>query len=102
MPFGLDAIVDAVMAGTAIYVTDGSYNCGIRADLDGAGWLIYCSARKKIIYKGSACEVNNHTGSYCGELLGLLALHVLVLAVTEFYNIGDQELGLVACNNLGG
>jgi hypothetical protein len=102
MPYGFDAVIDAVLAGSAVYVTDGSYNRSIRQDLNGAGWLIYCKSRRKIVFKGSFCEVNAAAGSYRGELLGLLAIHVFVLAVCEFYGCNEGPKGLVACDNLGG
>jgi hypothetical protein len=102
LPYGFDADIDAILAGSAIYVTDGSYNRSLRADLDGAGWLIYCTSRKKIVFKGSFCETNAAAGSYRGELLGLLAIHVFVLSVSEFYDCNDGSRGLVACDNLGG
>jgi hypothetical protein len=37
MPYGFDAVIDSVLAGSAIYVTDGSYNRSMRPDLNGAG-----------------------------------------------------------------
>jgi hypothetical protein len=102
LPYGLDAVVDAILSGSAIYVTDGSYHRDIKSDLDGAGWLIYCKERKRIVFQGSFCEINKIAGSYRGELLGLLVIHVFILAVCEFYDAGDQPLGVVACDNLGG
>lgn len=102
MPDGFDAVVDAIFSGTAIYVTDGSYNRPLREDLDGAGWLIYCTSRKRIIFTSSFCESSKYAGSYRGELLGLLAIHVFLLAITEFYDLRNSSLGTIACDNLGG
>ena len=94
--------MDSIISGMAIYVADGSYHRSMHADLDGASWLVYCTAHKKIVYKGSAYEVNKHAASYRGELLGMLALHVLILGVTEFFDVADKHyLGLMACDNLG-
>jgi hypothetical protein len=41
-------------------------------------------------------------GSYHGEHLGLLAVHLLVLAVEKFYDLSQGPRGLVAWDNLGG
>jgi hypothetical protein len=38
-PCGLDEVVDAVAAGSAILMTDGSYSRNI-SEIDGAGWLM--------------------------------------------------------------
>lgn len=35
-------------------------------------------------------------------MLGLLAVHLLILAVEEFYELTAGPRGLVACDNLGG
>jgi len=101
-PHGLDAVVDAVASGSAVYVTDGSYSRKIRSDIDGAGWVIYCKTRKKIVLKGSFYEWCDKAGSYRGELVGLLAVHMLIMAVEEFYDLAEGPRGLVACDNLGG
>lgn len=39
-PCGLDEVVDAVAAGSAILMTDGSYSRNICSKIDGAGWLM--------------------------------------------------------------
>jgi hypothetical protein len=37
-------------------------------------------------------EVSAEAGSYRGELLGLLAIHTFVLAVSLFYEVSTQRL----------
>lgn len=101
LPYGLDAVVDAVAAGSALFVTDGSYNRKIRRDVDSAGWLIYCKHRQQVVLEGSLFEQNATAGSYRGELLGLLAIHVFVLGIETFYGLEVDSYGLVACDNLG-
>jgi hypothetical protein len=101
-PHGLDAVVEAVASGSAVYNTDGSYSRKIRSDVDGAGWVIYCKTRKKIVLKGSFYEWCDKAGSYRGELVGLLSVHMLIMAVEEFYDLSDGPRGLVGCDNLGG
>lgn len=101
-PYGIDAVVEAVASGSAVYVTDGSYSRKIRADIDGAGWVVFCKTRKKIVLKGSFYEWCVKAGSYRGELVGLLAAHLLVKGIEEFYDLVDGPRGLMACDNLGG
>ena len=101
-PFGLQAAMDAVESGTAVYVTDGSYSRRIRSDIDGAGWVVFCKTRKKIVLRGSFYEWCNRAGSYRGELVGLLAVHVFIMAVEQFRDLPAGTRGLVACDNLGG
>jgi hypothetical protein len=54
------------------------------------------------VLKGSFYELCNKAGSYHGELLGLLAIHLLILAIECFYALEPGPRGLVECNNLGG
>lgn len=103
MPYGLDAVVDTIANGEAIYVTDGSYNRKVRKDLCSAGWLIYSTKREKIVMSVTFCEGSSDAaGSYRGELLGLLAIHAFIVAAEEFYGIGPGKRGVVACDNLSG
>jgi hypothetical protein len=41
-------------------------------------------------------------GSYRGELLGLQAVHLLILAIEGFYALEAGPPGLVGCDNLDG
>jgi hypothetical protein len=63
-PLGIDALVDTIAGGSAVLVTDGSYSRKIRSDIDGAGWMIYCRARKKVVFKCSFYEWCREAGSY--------------------------------------
>eukprot|EP00804_Cyclotella_cryptica_P019411 CCRYP_006610-RA/>CCRYP_006610-RA protein AED:0.67 eAED:-0.49 QI:0/0/0/0.33/1/1/3/0/407 len=101
-PLGLEAAVEAATHGTAVYVTDGSYSRNIRSDIDGAGWVFYCKARKKIALEGSFYEWCDRAGSYRGELVGLLSVHLFVMAVEQFYDLPEGPRGLLGCDNLGG
>eukprot|EP00956_Cyclotella_meneghiniana_P033717 scaffold98469_cov63-Cyclotella_meneghiniana.AAC.14 len=101
-PLGIDAVVEAVASGSAVYVTDGSYSRKTRSDIDGAGWVIYCKIKKKMVLKGSFYEWCDKSGSYRGELVGLLSVHLLILAVEQFYDLPEGPRGLVGCDNLGG
>jgi hypothetical protein len=55
-PFGLDAVIEAVDLGSAVYVTDGSYSRKIRSEIDGARYMIYCTTWRKVVLKGSFYE----------------------------------------------
>lgn len=66
-PFGLDAVVEAMDLFSAVYITDGSYSCKIRSEID-AGYMIYCKSRRKVVLKGSFYELCHKAGSYRGEL----------------------------------
>jgi predicted RNA-binding Zn ribbon-like protein len=68
-------LVDLIADGTAVLVTDGSCSRKICSNIDGAGWMIYCRARRKVVFKGSFYKWCDNAGSYRGELLGLLAVH---------------------------
>ena len=100
-PTGLEPVQDAIRDGTAILVTDGSYNRKIRADLDSAGWILFCRKRKKILLKCSFYEVSPHAGSYRGELLGLASIHVFLAAIEQYYGYSASDQCTIACDNLG-
>ena len=74
-PLGLQYVVEAIRSGSAVLVTDGSYNRKVRSDLNASGWLVYCRKRKKILLKCSFFEVCAQAGSYRGELLGTILRH---------------------------
>ena len=94
-------VTTAISQGTAVLVTDGSYNRKVRSDLDSAGWLLYCRKEKKILLTVSFYEVCRKAGSYRGELLGLLSIHTFLAAVEGFYGITCHSNCTIACDNLG-
>ena len=100
LPFGIEAVIEAVQSGEAIYVTDGSYNRQLRKDLSSAGWLVYSQGRKKMVMKSSFSEVSSSASAYRGELLGLLAIHVFVTAAEQYFNLTPGPRGTIACDNL--
>lgn len=55
-----------------------------------------------MVFKGSFYAWCGNAGSYRGELLGLLAVHLVVLTVEKIYDLPAGARGLVACDNLGG
>jgi len=92
-------VVDAMTNGTAIWVTDGSYHRDAAPQVSGAGWLVYCTKRKRKLY-GSFFERSPKAGSYRGELLGLLAIHTLIAALEQFYSL-PATTNKVCCDNQG-
>ena len=92
-------VVDALTSGTAIWVTDGSFNRPIAPLVSGAGWIMYCTTTKQKLY-GSFFERSPKAGSYRGELLGLLAIHTLVAAIESFFKITIAS-GKICCDNMG-
>ena len=81
----LDTIAQAFWQGTAVGVTDGSYNLSLSPWTSGVKWLIYCSHSHRTLVTGSFFE--DHplaAGSYRRELLGLVALHFFALAIKRF------------------
>ena len=89
----------ALQNGTAIAVTDGSYNRSLAPDISGAGWLIACTESQKML-GGWFYEHSRKAGSYRGELLGSVATHLLAAFTAEYFSI-DICRGDMACNNKG-
>ena len=90
---------EALIAGSLVCVTDGSYDRARARDISGAGWIIYCVRSRKSV-RGAFAERSNSASSYRGELLGMLAIHLFLLAVEES---GGLEGGAaeVHCDNKG-
>ena len=92
-------VVQAIASGTAIWVTDGSYNRELAPSVSGAGWALYCTRCGRKLY-GSFAEFSPSAGSYRAELLGLLAIHTLLAALEEFYHLPGSP-GTICCDNQG-
>ena len=81
-----------------VCVTDGSYSLEKAPKICGAGWIIYCTAKKRYI-SVTLVERSDSTSAYQGELLGMLVIHLILLAIEEYYGVtGDSN---VLCNNRG-
>jgi hypothetical protein len=96
---GFQWILDAITGGTALWVTDGSYNKDVAPTVSGAGWMLYCTATGKRMY-GSFYEASGSDGSYRGEILGLAAIHILVAAIEQFYSL-TPGTARICCDNRG-
>ena len=83
-------------------MTDCSYIRQLAPNVCGAGWIIQDKLTGKRV-EGSLAEWSSLAGSYRGEMLGMLAVRVFLLAVEEYF----QQRGKVgkgnkmACDNKG-
>ena len=68
-------------------------------DLCGAGWIVYCRVMGWYI-SISLIERSNSGSSYCGELLGMLAIPLFLLA-TEYYHDVIDTNNKIHCDNMG-
>ncbi len=91
-------IRDALINGTFIGVTDSSYDREKAKTISGTGWIIVCRSSQRTL-RGSFFKISTKAGSYQGKLLGLVALHTFVTAVTQFFSL-DQVTGRIFCNNI--
>ena len=79
-----DWIVEAIAAGECMAVTDGSYMEDVDSSVCSASFIFECSRGRGRIF-GSFCEQSSVACSYRGELLGLLAMHLILLGVETAY-----------------
>ena len=89
---------DAMVNGTLIAVTDGSFDRERPKDVSGLGWILLCTASQQTL-RGSFYEISPKAGSFRGELLGLVAIHTLALAVARFFHL-DCVYRKICCNNI--
>ena len=75
-------LVESIREGTCLAVTDGSYIKEITREACSSGFVLECTAgRGRII--GSFPEQSKDACAYRGELLGLLAIHLVLLAANK-------------------
>lgn len=79
-------VIDAIANLTVVWVTDGSYNKDVAPLISGAGWVLYCRRSNTRMY-GSFFKVSPKAGSYRVELLGLFAIHILVSAIKQNFEL---------------
>lgn len=79
---------EAIEHGTLVAVTDGSYIKEMHPELCSAAYILECSeGRGRMV--GSFPELSVDACAYRGEMLGLLAIHLILLAVNRI----SSELG---------
>jgi hypothetical protein len=75
-------IAQSIRQGTCIAVTDGSYMRTLYPDIHSAAFVLECSKKTGRIW-GSFAEPSRCACSYRGELVGLMAIHLILLAANE-------------------
>ncbi len=86
----------ALEEGRTILAIDRSYSWTCGPDVCGAGWEIACQKSRKIL-NGSFYEFFSDASAYRGELLGLVALHTLILRVCQYYHLTLVQ-GKIICD----
>jgi hypothetical protein len=89
----------AITEGTCIAVTDGSYMRDLYATSNLAAVLTECTKGRGRLWC-SFLEASRAACSYRGELLGLMAIHLILLAINEV-NPGLTGLVHIYCDCLG-
>ncbi len=77
---GTSWIANAIAKGTLVAVADGSYIREQHPDLCAAAFILECTWHRGMLV-GSFPETSKAANAYQGELLGLMAIHLLLLAV---------------------
>ena len=77
-------LAEAIVDNSLVAVTDGSYMKEMYPNLNSAAFIFECSkGRGRLV--GSFTECTPDAGSYRGELLGLMAIHLILLGVNTFH-----------------
>jgi hypothetical protein len=90
-------IVNALLNGTAILSTDGSYHRNKAPQASRAGWIIACQRTGRML-QGSFYKLPIDASAYQGELLGLVALHTLLHRIVACYKLCSAS-GKILCNS---
>ena len=98
--FDVTWMISALRAGTLVGVTDGSYNRQKHPHVCAAGWIIMDITTGSRL-AGSFSEYSMSASSYRGELLGLCAINVILLALSITGNISNRPPITVWCDNKG-
>ena len=86
---GVGWVLTALEGGTGIWVTDGSFMKELRTDISGAGWIFYCTKRDQKLAESFYKELAQ-AGLYRAERLGLLAIYLLLAAITQHFGISTR------------
>ena len=98
--FDVTWMISALRAGNLVGVTDGSYDRQRSPHVCAAGWILMDTATGSRL-AGSFSEHSSDASSYRGELLGLCAINVILLALSTIGNIDNKPPVTVWCNNKG-
>jgi hypothetical protein len=81
---GTDWIAQAIMTGSLVAVTDGSYIRQLDPRSCSSAFVLECTqGRGRLI--GSFKEVSRAANAYRGELLGLMAVHLILVSVNPVH-----------------
>jgi hypothetical protein len=80
----LDWIAASIADSSCVAVTDGSYMKVLHPYLNSAAFVLECSKGRGRLM-GSFVEQTPNAGSYCGELLGLMAIHLILRSMNEVF-----------------
>ncbi len=65
-------------------ITNGSYTMReLHPNLNSAAFVFECTKGQGRLIMGSFVECTRDAWSYCGELLGLMAIHQILLAINK-------------------
>ncbi len=81
---GVNWIGQAIANGTLVAVTDSSYIQELYPDLCSAAFVLECSKGLGRVY-GSFSERLSVANAYQGKLLGLMAVHIILLSVNKIH-----------------
>ena len=87
---GYDWLHKAIQDGSLVAVTDGLYICKLYPNLCSAAFVIKCNkGRGRLI--GSFLESGRVAYAYHGELLGLMAIHLILLSANKIQGVQGGE-----------
>ena len=92
-------VAECLQNRTLICVTDGSYDKQRAGDVSSAGWTMACRQTGRRI-SGTLVEKSRSAGSYRGEMLGMLAIRLFLLAVEEYHGVITKD-NRICCDNKG-
>ena len=79
---GVEWLEHAISAGTLVAVMDSSYICEIYPNLCLAAFVLECSKGGSRVF-GSFLEALLVANTYRGELLGLMAIHLILVSINK-------------------
>ena len=92
-------IVKCLRINRLVCVTDGSHCKSSAPDVCSAGWVMACRETGEFV-AGTLVERSPWASSYRGELLGMLAIRLLLLAIEEYFD-AVTEGNTSFCDNMG-
>ena len=79
-------VAECLQNRTLVCVTDGSYIKKLAPDLCSVGWMFACRQTRRY-FAGTLVERSPWANSFRGELLGILAIRLFLLAVEEYHEV---------------